>query len=477
MHGGFSKVTFPEKIDLLVRGRVVTMDNARRVIDTGGVAVRDGRIIEVNDFPTLLNKYRAKETAGHASAIVMPGFIDGHTHCTQCFVRALTSGELPMIPRIYSPAQRSLGSHQAGWTVKLLAAQLLCAGITTLSEGTLNPDHEDAIVEAIHEVGIRCSLARGSSDQDFHHASLYSQIKDQSWIRPRPADTERDLAHTEGFLKRFPARGDGLIRGAVNTSALVSFSESYFKESAKIARSNDATIQVHIGRDREEVEFSLAMWGRRPIERLVDMGVVDEHLVAVHAVLVSEREVELLAEGGAALAHTPLECVANLNAIPNIPRMRSRGIRMCLGCDNQANDMFVAMRAAWLIHGTKWGLPAYDPEFLSADELLSMATIEGASALRMNDMIGSLEAGKAADMVVLDGASPHFMGMQHLSSELVRYGSRGEVQQTIVAGRILYNRGEFPTIDMAKLFEAARKGADFVRSAVESRRYRPLPRF
>lgn len=467
----------PDSIDLMVRGRLVTMDSGRRVVEDGAVAVKEGRILDIGSEVELSRRYTAKAVAGGADAIVMPGFIDGHTHCTQCFVRALTSGELPMIPRIYNPAQRSLDERQAGWTVRLLAAQLLRSGITTLSEGTLNPAHEEAIVSAIEEVGIRCALARGSADQDFHHASLYSQVRDTSWVKPRPADTEKDLTHTEAFLKRHPPRGEGLVRGAVNASALLGFSEGYFREGAAMARAHDATIQVHVGRDREEVEFCMSVWGRRPIERLFDLGVVDEHLVAVHAVLASEREIELLAEGGAALAHSPVECVANLNAIPNLPRMRSRGIRVCLGCDNQANDMFVAMRAAWLIHGAKWGLPAYDPEFLSADELLSMATIEGASALRMDDLIGSLEIGKAADMVVLDGNVPHLMSMQHLSSEIVRYGTRGEVVQTIVAGKLLYDRGTFPTLDMEQLAAEARAGGTFVRTVAEAKRYKPLPQF
>ena len=467
----------PQDIDLLVRGRIVTMNPAREVIDNGAVAVRDGRILEIGPEAALSACFTPRATAGAPNAIVLPGFIDGHTHCTQCFVRSLTSGELPMIPRIYSPAQRALDEDQAGWTVRLIAAQLLRAGITTLSEGTLNPRHEDAIVAALQEVGIRCALARGSADQDFHHAALYSQITDRSWVKPRSKDTERDLAHTEDFLARHPARGDGLIRGAVNASALLGFSEAYFREGAAIARAHDATIQVHVGRDREEVEFCMSVWGRRPIERLADLGVIDPHLVAVHAVLASEREIEMLAEGGAALAHSPVECVANLNAIPNLPRMRSRGIRVCLGCDNQANDMFVAMRAAWLIHGAKWGVQAYDPEFLSADELLSMATIEGASALRMDDLTGSLETGKAADMVVLDGDCPHFMSMQTLSSELVRYGTRGEVLQTIVAGRLLYDHGSFPTLDLDTLAAEARAGGRFVRNLVEGRRYRPLPEF
>lgn len=464
-----------ENADLVARGRIVTMDKRRTVIDDGMVVTRNGKVVAVGPRAELEPRFRCDEVVGDAHSIIMPGFIDAHTHCTQCFVRSLTSGELPMIPRIYSPAQRSLNPEQAATTVRLIAAQLLRSGITTMCEGTLNPAHEPAIVQTIEETGIRCVMARGAADQDFHHAALYSQITDRSWYKAREGQAEKELLATEEFLNRHPARGDGLIRGAVNVSALMNFSETYFKGGSELARRHDATMQVHIGRDREEVEFCLATFGRRPIEQLAELGVIDEHLVAVHAVLASEKEIELLARGGAGLAHSPVECVANFNAIPNLPRFRASGIRVALGCDNQANDIFVNMRSAWLIHGAKWGVSAYDPEFLSAGEVIDMATIESASVLKCDDLVGSLEIGKAADLVVLDGSGPHLMSSQHLSSELLRYASRAEVKTTVVSGKVLYSDGEFATIDIERLRSEASAGAKFVRDIVADRRYRPLP--
>ncbi|WP_332689027.1 amidohydrolase family protein [Bosea sp. (in: a-proteobacteria)] len=464
-----------ESVDLAVRGRIVTMDRQRTVIEDGMVVSRAGRILALGPRQEIAARYRCERILGDEHAIVMPGFIDAHTHCTQCFVRSLTSGELPMIPRIYSPAQRSLDAEQAGATVRLLAAQLLRSGITTMCEGTLNPAHEPAIVAALEETGMRCVMARGAADQDFHHAALYSQIADRSWYKAREGEAERELAATEEFLRRHPPRGEGLIRGSVNVSALMNFSEAYFRGGAELARRHDTTMQVHIGRDREEVEFCLSVFGRRPVERLADLGVIDEHLVAVHAVLASEKEIELLARGHAGLAHSPVECVANLNAIPNLPRFRAAGIRVALGCDNQANDIFVNMRAAWLIHGAKWGIAGYDGEFLSAGDIIDMATIEAASVLRIDDIVGSLETGKAADIVILDGSGPHMMSMQHLSSELLRYASRAEVRSTIVAGKVLYSDGDFTTIDIDRLRQDAIAGRDHVREVVAARRYRPLP--
>lgn len=472
-----SAMNSKQSADLIVRGRIVTMDAERRVIDDGAVAIVGGDIAAIGGAVEIAEAWEARQALGDPGAIVMPGLIDAHTHCSQCFVRTLTSGELPMIPRIYNPAQRSLSPEQAAQTVRLIAAQLLRSGVTTLCEGTLNRGHEEAIVEAIEDAGIRCIMARGMADQDFHHAALYSQVTERSWVKAREGEAERDLAHTEDFLARHPGKGRGLVRGAVNASSLLGFSERYFREGARIAEKHGVSLQVHIGRDREEVELCLGVWGRRPIERLHDLGVISRRLVAVHAVLASEAEIELLAKGGAGLAHSPTECVANLNAVPNMPRFRAAGVRVALGCDNQGNDMFDTMRAAWLIHGARWGVERYDPEFLPAGELLAMATIESAGVLCADDLIGSLEAGKAADLVILDGNAPHLLAQHSLASDIVRFASRGEVRTTIVAGRVLYQDGAFTTIDIDRLRADAAAGAAHVRAITEPRRYKPFPAF
>jgi len=460
--------------DLLVEGTVATMDGERRTIEDAAIAVRDGAIVEIGLAQALRARYRPARHLGGTDAIVLPGMIDTHTHCSQCFVRSLTANELPMIPRVYVPAQRALDAAQVDATVRLIAAQMLRAGVTTICDGTLIPGHEEATIEALRAVGIRCSFARGAGDQDFDHASLYRQYNDRSWVKAREGEAARDLLRTEALLARFPAGGKQRIRAAVTASAVLGYSREYFEGASALARRHGTTLQVHVGRDREEVEFSLAVWGRRPVERLADCGVIDEHLVAVHAVLASGPEIALLAAGRAALAHSPMECVYNLNAVPDIQRFRLGGCTVGLGCDNQGNDMFATMRAALLIHGAVWGIPRYDAEYLSADDVLAMATCDAARVLKWDDHIGSLEVGKAADFVVLDGAAPHLMARQDLVTDVVRFASRAEVLQTVVGGDLLYDRGEFPTIDVGALRRDAAAGAAFVREQVAGRRYKPL---
>jgi 5-methylthioadenosine/S-adenosylhomocysteine deaminase len=464
----------PRPIDLVVLGRVITMNPRRDVVEDGAVAIAGRDIVAVGPRPTVLRTYEPARLLGGARAIVIPGMIDAHTHCAQAFVRALTAGELPMIPRIYVPAMRALSPEQAQAAVRLMIAQFLRAGITTVCEGTAILDHEEVTLAAFEEAGIRCCFARGTPDQDFAHASLYTQHTARSSTRMRPGEADADLARTEALLRRYPSHGPGRIRAAINTSAVLNFSEAYLCQAAHLARAHGTTMHVHVARDREEVEFVLAVWGRRPIERLADLNVLDAHLVAAHAVLATGSEIDLLGTGGSALTHAPVECVHNLNAVPDVQRFRRAGVRVGLGCDGQGNDMLATMRAALLVHGALWGIPRYEPDYLAAGDVFAMATIDAAGVLRWDDRVGSLEAGKAADLVILDGDAPHLMATQDPVTDLVRFGSRAEITQVMVDGRLLFDGGSYPTLDLTRIEAEARAGVAHVRAAVADRRYRPL---
>ena len=122
---------------------------------------------------------------GGRRAFILPGLIDCHSHLAQALVRSLIAHELPMIYRLYLPAEDAMTLDQVGVSARLCMAQLIRSGVTTVSETTATPAHEDAIVAAVEETGMRVVMARGAADQDSHHAGAYSQITDRSWASPR----------------------------------------------------------------------------------------------------------------------------------------------------------------------------------------------------------------------------------------------------------------------------------------------------
>jgi 5-methylthioadenosine/S-adenosylhomocysteine deaminase len=463
----------PQSVDWLLTGTVITSDADRRVISDGAVAVSDTRIVAVGPRAEIEAAYSGQRRGG-SRAFVLPGLIDCHNHLAQSLVRSLIANELPMIYRLYLPAEDAMTLDQVGISARLCMAQLLRSGVTTVTETTATPSHEDMIVAAIDDVGMRALMARGSADQECHHASAYSQITDRSWVRPRVGEAEADLERTAAFLDRHPPTGDQLLRGGVLSSHLTGFSSHYTQMASELAAERNASFQMHVGRDREEVEFSLAVFGRRPLEQLDHLGVITPHLLAIHAILVTDREVNLLARGGAAVAHSPIECQNILNGVPRIRRLVDRGIAVGLGCDNALNDLWEVMRAAWVVHSTIGAIPDYDPEHLTASDILTLATSGASRALRWDDAIGSIEVGKQADLVVVDGDAAHLVPVQDAVTDLVRYGTRADVRDVMVAGRLLVENGRHTTIDTEALFAAAEEAAPAVAAAVAPRRYRPL---
>jgi 5-methylthioadenosine/S-adenosylhomocysteine deaminase len=350
----------------------------------------------------------------------------------------------------------------------------LLSGVTTVCEGAIGgtDEHLAATVEAVSKAGIRSNIVIGRADQEFHHAALYAQGRESSWLKVRAGEAERELDRTEAFLARNPPASAALITGGVCASSLTAFSETYFRMAADLARRTGSKLHVHAARDREEVEFCLAVFGRRPIEQLSEIGVIDRHLVVAHAMLATDHELMLLGKGQSAVAHSAIECLNILNAVPNVRLMRELGITVGLGCDNAANDMFSVMRGAWILHTATRGIQGYDPEILDSSAILEMATRDASVLLGLERHIGSLESGKRADFVLLDGSGPHLRPSVDIVPELVRYACRGDVRDVIVDGRVLVDDRRLCTLNIEEVQEKAETAVHRLAPIAAKGRYR-----
>ena len=459
--------------DLIVTGTVVTMDARRTVIGGGAVAVAGDRIVAVDAADELLARHPEAARSGGANAIILPGFIDCHSHSTQALMRGLVAGEWPMIYRLYIPGDMALAVEEAATASAWCATQLLRSGVTTICDFQTDvpPETEDAVLDAIHGVGLRVNLLRSHGDQKGHHAALYAQISDRSSRTVRTGAAEADLCRTEALLARH--RDDPMTWIGVCPSNLLSFSDTYFREAHALAAASGARLHVHAARDREEVEFCLSMFGCRPIERLAELGVLDHRTVIVHGMLASAREVRLMADARANLAHSAIEVANILARVPDIPALRAQGIRVGLGCDNALNDMWEVMRGAWLLHLAGRGIETADPAILPEADVLAMATCEAAAALGIDAEVGSLEPGKRADLQVLDAGAVHLQPVQDLIPELVRNGTRAEVREVFVGGRRVLAGGLPERVDLPDLRARASAAAARLAPLIAPRRYTP----
>ena len=464
-----------EPVDLLIEGNVITMDSERRVLPDGAVAVRGDRIVAVGDASGLRERYEPARRLGGRRRIVLPGLIDCHNHLAQALVREYALEDYPNIYRVYIPAEMAMNELDAEVSAKFGISQLLRAGVTTVAETTCTKEHEEPIAGTVMETGIRCAMARGLGDRTSKLASNYDQIDERSSYSDDPGFLREDLAVTEEWLERWSVEGQGRLRPWIHNLGVPSCSDERFLATKELAEKHDSGVMCHINRDREEIELSFSLFGERPIEHLHRIGALGDRFLAIHAMLTTDREIHMLAEAGAAVAHAPIVCTDIVSAVTKVVAMRAAGVTVGLGCDTVINDLFKVMRIAFVMHGQASGIPLYDPIGFTTEDAMTMATIDAASAIRWDDEIGSLEPGKAADVVVVDAENTRLTPTYQPVGTLVRYAVGTDVETVVVAGRIVVDDGRVLTVDEPALLDEAVRLGDKLGAALGPRRYRPLP--
>ena len=461
--------------DLLIEGTVITMDPERRVIRDGAVAVVGDRIAAVGTAAELAERYEAARTLGGERRMVLPGLIDCHNHLAQALVREYALEDYPNIYRVYIPTEMAMDEHDADVSARFGISQLLRAGVTTVAETTCTAEHEEPIARAVMETGIRCAMARGLGDRTSRLASNYEQIDERSSYEDDPGALREDLDVTEEWLKRWNAEGERRLRPYIHNLGLPSCSDERFLATKELASRYDSGVMCHINRDREEIELIFSLFGERPIEHLRTIGALDDRFLAIHAMLTTDREIRMLAEAGAAVAHAPIVCTDIVSAVTKVVSMRTAGVVVGLGCDTVINDLFKVMRIAFVMHGQNSGIPLYDPLAFGTHDAMTMATIDAARALRWDHEIGSLEPGKAADVVVVDAENTRLTPSYDPVGTLVRYAVGTDVESVVVAGRVVVDEGRVLAVDEPSLLDEAEKLGDKLGQVLGPRRYHPLP--
>ena len=317
-------------------------------------------------------------------------------------------------------------------------------------------------------------MARGQGDRISKLASNYEQVEEKSWYRDDPGKLDEDVARTEEFFRRWTSEGDGLIRPWVNNLGVPSCSDERFLRTKEIGERNGTGMMVHINRDREEVELAIALFGERPIEHLHTIGALGPGFVAIHAMLTTDREVEMLAEAGGGVAHAPVVCTDILSAVTKVPTMRAAGVVVGLGCDTVINDILKVMRIAFIMHAAETGTRMFDPFGVTTEDVFAMGTIDAARLLRWDHEIGSLEPGKAADVVVVDGDNVRLTPAYDPIGTLVRYATGTDVESVLVNGRLVVDGGRVLTIDEPALLDEAERVGSMLGEVLGPRRYRAM---
>lgn len=419
---------------------VVTMNQNMEVLKSCDVLVENGIISAVGMSGA---KERCDAAVIDASGkLLMPGLINGHCHVPMTLMRNYAD-DMDLQTWLFDyifPVEEKMSGEDIYWGSLLGIMEMIATGTTCFIDMY---DHMNCIVKAVEESGIRAHLSRGVTN--FEEGTDFSRHK--------------GLNEAIDFYRRWNGAANGRITGAFAPHAIYTCTTEFIRAIIETAKRFNAPIHVHLDETRVEHEDCLKKYGKTPTRYLYDLGLFDQRTVAAHCVWITDEDIDLLAEKNVTIAHNPTSNLKLASGVAPVPRALNKGVNVILGTDGASSNnnlnMFEEIHLASLIQkGVN-----NDPLLINAKTVMRMATTNGAAALGAKDL-GIIEAGAKADLILVDLDKPHLMPLHNALSALVYSAQGSDVYMTMVDGRILYENGEFKTIDKEKVRYNIKKCCD-----------------
>ncbi len=432
-----------ESVDYIISADyVVPMDESLHVIKDGAVATKGSRILGVGSREEISRKYTARDIISGDGKVVFPGLINTHTHAAMVYFRGLAD-DLPLREwlenHIWPVETKWLSPEFISDAVELACLEMLKGGVTTYNDMYF---YEDAAGRVTKKIGMRAVLGVGILDFPTKSASTSDEY----------------FSNAETFIKDW--KGDGLIVPCIAPHALYTCGPETLKRARKVADSLDVPIHIHLSETRWEVEEIKKRYHMVPVEYLESLGFLDEKLLAAHCVWLTEKEIEILAKRKVGVSHCIESNLKLSSGIAPVVRMLKAGVKVTFGTDGAAsnNDLNILseMSTAAKLHKTI----SEDPTALDAKTAFLMATRWGAEVLGLGSITGSIEEGKAADLVIANLNKPHLIPMYNIYSHIVYSMRPSDVDMVMVDGKVVVNDGKLTTADESEILHKARKWSE-----------------
>ena len=450
-------------MNLLIHGGTIVTMREDRIIRDGAIAIENGTIVDVGKSEEILRKYSSGyEKINAKGRVVVPGLVNTHQHAAMSLLRGYAD-DLPLqewLEKWIWPIEGLMTAEDIYVGSLLTAIESIMGGTTTVNTMYhYMPGENEA--KALAEVGVRGVVG---------HVCF-------SWRK------DEDRRALEDLAKNWHDKAGGLIRVSVDPHAPYTVDPEYMK-GLKMLRgelnrkygSEKAPIiwHIHVAETFDEADkirkaFNVDVGGG-VMEYLDSLGVLDEHVIAAHCVALTDRDIAVMKARGVKASHNPVSNLKLASGISPVPKMLEHGITVSLGtdspCSNNAADMFEVMKVAALLHK---GVNR-NPTVLSAQQVLRMATLDGARALCWDNEIGSIEAGKRADLAIINFEKPHLCPLYNEFSHLVYATKSSDVETVIINGKIVMENRRLTTLDVDKVIEMVEKAKNRLLERLQAQR-------
>jgi 5-methylthioadenosine/S-adenosylhomocysteine deaminase len=426
--------------DMVVDGGVLlTMVRGQPPTENAKVFIKGNHIAAIRTSRESPSAYGGAQTIQARQGIIMPGLVNAHTHTAMTLFRGLAD-DLPLqewlFQRIFPAEAKHLNPETVYWGTLLGCLEMIASGTTGVVEGYF---YQDATCRALHESGLRGLVAQGIID----------------FPAPGVDDPKKNLEVGREFVEKWHDRSERIRPGLFCHSPLTC-SEKTLAKALDISRAYGLPLQIHLSETSAEIEEIMKNTGMRPVEYLDKIGLLNEDLIAAHAVHLDDHEIERLAQRNVKLVHVPESNMKLASGVARVSKMIEAGLTVGIGTDGCASnnnlDLFREMDTAAKLAKVFDG----NPVALDAETVLLMATAWGGSLLPSPGDSGTIQEGKLADIIVLESENPHLVPMYNPMSTLVYAANGADVKDVIVDGRILMRDRVFLTLDAERIMTEVR---------------------
>lgn len=433
----------------------VTMDSQRRILSDAAIAINGAKIVAVDHDATLKARYPGAEIVDSTNLVALPGFIDTHAHADQSLLRGL-GDEMhwhPFLDCVVSPwlAKRDPADSVLANTLSMI--EMIRTGTTCFVSPNADPrDDYSGLTAAVAEAGIRAIFCRFimAKENDFSAGAANEAVAEASAEMARWHGGAKGNV-TMWFGLDVPRRPGDLIY------------PHFYREVAEEARRSGAGIVYHFCSEFEDSIYAQNTFGMRPAEWSRDNYALGPNVLLIGGCWMNPVEMRILADTGTHLAHSPVAHMKMATGILPLPDVRAAGVNVTLGTDgglnNNTHDMFAEMKACCLLQNSN----RRSAKACTALEALEMATINGAKAIGRAHELGSIEAGKLADVTLLDLNRPHTAPTHSLLSNIVFAANPSNVHTVMIGGRIVFQDNKVLGVDETAIIARVHKRAPAIR--------------
>ena len=443
------------KQTLLFNAGLITMDDQLRQYQRGAVLIEGDRILEVGPSDQLVADHPAGEIlkVDLRGRWILPGLFNTHVHLSQQLGRGL-GDDVPLLTWLHDriwPYESSMTEEDSYVSSLLCGLELIRSGVTCFAEP--GGQWVNGMGRAVSELGIRGMLARSTMDMGEGLPEVWAD------------STEEALEIQVRNYERWHGRAEGRIQVWFGLRTIFNNSDDLIVRTKELADEYGVGVHMHVAEIKEEVEFARETRGKTTVAHLNDLGVLDENFLAVHTVWLTDEEVQMFADHDVKVSHNPAAAMRVLG-FAKIPEMLEAGICVTLGTDGApSNNRMTIIDEMWLASLIHKGR-TLDPTVVPAEAVLKMVTSGGARGLLVEQDLGSLAAGKKADLVVIDPDTAAMLPMHDPAANMVSSLRTGNVESVMVDGGWVMKDREILTVNEQEILEEAkRRAADIARRA------------